>query len=192
MTDSGSRRAAWLAAAAAIPIALVVGVVVFTTYHSRMRDTASTAAASPSAAPSPATGPVTLPVRTLPAAEKQMCLAFVAALPTALPSARPPAPERHVSAGGAQQNAAFGDPPITAQCGVTEPSVAPTAEIYPISGVCWYAQTTATGTEWTTLDRVAPVRVTVPKSYSGPGQWANQFRDAIVLALPSKKTPYNC
>lgn len=174
-----------IAAAAALPIALVVGLVVFITFHDRVTATAKPAAVQSTTAT--ASGPITMPVPVLSAAHKQMCLAFIAALPTALRNL----PERHVTA-GSEQNAAFGNPPITAACGGIEPKVAPTAEIYPISGVCWYAQQTPTATVWTTVDRVTPVAVTIPNSYSGPGQWATEFRDAIVLALPSKKTPYNC
>jgi hypothetical protein len=181
-----TRSAGWLAAAIAIPIALIAGVLAFVTLHGRVTTTAAPSPV-PTASRPAATGPVSRPAPAMSAAHKQMCLAFIAALPTTLRSL----PERHVTA-GAEQNAAFGDPPITAQCGASEPHVAPTDEIYPLSGVCWYAQQDPNATVWTTLDRQVPVAITIPTTYSGPGQWATEFRNAIVEALPSKQTPYNC
>jgi uncharacterized protein DUF3515 len=186
VADSNTRGAAWISAVIALPIALVVGLVVFFTLHGKMNADAA-AAVKPSASASADTSPVAMPMPAMPAANKQMCLAFVAALPATLRGL----PERHVTQ-GPEQNAAFGTPAITAECGATEPTVPPTAEIWPLSGVCWYAQQNAQATVWTTLDRVVPVAVTIPNSYSGPGQWATEFRDAIVSGILSKKTPYNC
>jgi hypothetical protein len=187
MATSGTRSAALVSAAIAIPIALIAGLVAFLVLHGQVNSDAA-AAPSPSASASADTGPVPIPAPSLSAAHRQMCLAFVAALPTAL---RKTLPIRHVSA-GPEQNAAFGTPPITAECGATEPAVSPTDEIYPISGVCWYAATAQSATVFTTLDRVVPVEITIPNTYSAPAQWANEFRNAIIVALPSKTTPYNC
>ncbi|HEY2795739.1 MAG TPA: DUF3515 domain-containing protein [Micromonosporaceae bacterium] len=186
MTDAPARSAGWLAAMIALPIALVVGLVVFLTLHHKI-DAAAAAKPAPSASASADTSPVSMPAPAMSAANKQMCLAFIAALPVKLRNL----PERHVTQ-GPEQNAAFGTPPITAECGATEPSVAATAEIFPISGVCWYAEAKGDTTVWTTLDRVVPVAVTIPNSYDGAGQWAAEFRDAIVSAILSKKTTYNC
>jgi uncharacterized protein DUF3515 len=176
-----------LAAMIALPIAMVFGLIVFFTFYGKVRSDA-TASATPSASASADTSPVEMPVPTMSAKDTQMCLAFIAALPTKLRNL----PERHVTA-GPEQNAAFGTPPITAECGATEPQVAPTAEVFSISGVCWYAGEGTTTTVWTTLDRVVPVAITIPNTYDGQAQWAAAFRDAIVIGIRSKPTPaYNC
>ena len=89
-----------------------------------------------------------------------MCLAFIAALPVSLNGL----PERHVSA-GSEQNAAYGDPAVTAACGVpTSNSVT--------SG---------------------PVAVTVPEEYAQPGQWTILFSDPLIQAMPSiSDVPAGC
>jgi hypothetical protein len=186
MSESPTRSAARLAALIAIPIALVCGVLAFFTLHHTL-NAGATASPTPSASASADTSPVVVPAPALDATDKQMCLAFVAALPTKLRNL----PERHVTA-GAEQNAAFGTPPITAECGATESQVAQTADILVASDVCWYALQNAQATVLTTLDRTVPIAITVPNSYSGAGQWATEFRNAIISAVPSKPTPYNC
>ena len=184
MPDDSTRRAAWISAFVAVPLAVVAGIIVFSTLHDR--GTAD-AAARPTPTASASTGPVTMAAPALTAAHATMCLAFIAQLsPEQLKL-----PERKVTA-GPEQNAAFGDPAITAACGASAPKVSPTDEIYPLSGVCWYAQQGKTATVWTTLDREVPVAITIPNSYSSPGQWTAKFSDAVIYALPSIKTPYNC
>jgi Protein of unknown function (DUF3515) len=186
MPDDSTRRAAWISAFVAVPLALVAGIVVFFALHDRVTGDAA-AGATPSASAS--TGPVTMAAPALTAAHATMCLAFIAQLP---PKQLKLA-ERKVTA-GPEQNAAFGDPAITAACGASEPKVSPTDEIYPISGVCWYEQQSKTATVWTTLDREVPVAITIPNSYNNPpaGQWVAEFSDAVIYTLPSIKTPYNC
>jgi hypothetical protein len=186
VATSSTRSAGILAASIAIPIAVVFGLIVFFTFYGKVHSIAA-ASATPSASASADTSPVAMPVPALSAKNKQMCLAFVAALPTALRNL----PERHVTA-GPEQNAAFGTPAITAECGAPEPQVPADAEIYSASDVCWYAQEGKTSTVWTTLDRVVPVAVTIPNTYDGQAQWATGFRDAIVSGILSKTTPYNC
>ena len=132
-----------------------------------------------------------MPAPKLSPAHAQACLAFIAQLPTQLRNL----PERHVTA-GPEQNAAFGEPPVTVQCGAAQVRPAPTATVYPISGVCWFPTTGANATVWTTLDREVPVAVTVPNAYapggSGSAQWAAEFSAPLVSAMPSIKTPYHC
>jgi hypothetical protein len=180
-----NRRAALLAGAIALPIAIVAGLLVFIGFHDRF--TGDETAPVPSPAVSGNTGPVAMPAPTLSAAHATMCLAFVAALPKSLRDL----PERHVT-NGSEQNAAFGDPPITAACGVAAITPKPTDELYSTDDVCWAISTTAAGTVWTTVDRQVPVAVSIPKKYESPGQWANEFSPAIISALPRAKTTYNC
>jgi hypothetical protein len=181
MADPANRRAALYATLVAVPVAILIGVIAFAYFASRT----STSEARPSAAVP--TSPVAMPAPKLSPAHAQACLAFIAQLPNQLRSL----PERHVTA-GPEQNAAFGEPPVTVQCGAAAVRPAPTATIYPISGVCWFPTTGANATVWTTLDREVPVAVTVPNTYSGSGQWAAEFSAPLVSAMPSIKTPYHC
>jgi hypothetical protein len=171
-----SRRSpAVLAALWALPFALVAGGIAWSLLG-RAADARAAGAPVPMAAPS------------LDPAAKQACLAFIAKLPVKVRDLA----QRHVSQ-GPEQNAAYGDPAITVACGGPGAgAIDPTAEIYPLSGVCWYATPGKYYSVWTTLDRSAPVQVTIPSSYDGAGTWATEFRDAIVATLPLVKTDYQC
>ena len=129
-------------------------------------------------------GPVAMAAPGLDPHRAAVCRAVVAALPAALPDALPDLARRRVSA-GEEQNAAYGDPPITLACGgVAAPSVAPTARVYPLSGVCWYAVERPDAIVWTTLDREIPVEVSVPRRYESPGQWVIVFSAPVAAAMP--------
>lgn len=184
--DPVSRRAAWLSTLIALPVAVVAGVIAFAVLGAHSGATASPKdGAAPSAA---STAPVVMSAPRLSATHATMCLAFIAQLPVALRGLA----ERHVTA-GPEQNAAFGDPAITVACGAPKAVVAPTDEVYPMSGVCWHAVTDPKQTVWTTVDREVPVAVTIPDTYQQPGQWANEFSSALIAAMPSIKTPnINC
>ncbi len=189
MADPASRRAALYATLVAVPVAILVGVIAFAYIGSRTSKSDAKPSASPSAIVP--TSAVAMPAPKLSPAHAQACLAFIAQLPTQLRNLA----ERHVTA-GPEQNAAFGEPPITVQCGAPAVRPAPTDTVYPISGVCWFPTTGTTAAVWTTLDREVPVAVTVPNTYapggSGSAQWAAEFSAPLVSAMPSVKTPYRC
>ena len=185
----GNRRAALLSAAIALPIAVVVFFIAYNVLSGATASTASSPSASASTPSAGSTAPVAVPVASLSPAHAQMCLAFIAELGEN--GKLHGLDERHVTA-GPEQNAAFGDPPITVQCGAAPAKVAATDFVYPLTGVCWYESTIPGATVWTTLDRVVPVAVTIPDRYNPPGQWANIFSAPLVTAMPSVKTPYNC
>ncbi|HKT04453.1 MAG TPA: DUF3515 family protein [Rugosimonospora sp.] len=177
MADEVTRRAARLALLIALPVALVAGLVAFWAlggFH-------------PARAPGPvSTAPVAMPTRSLPASAATTCLAFIAHLPAALRGLA----QRPVAA-GPEQNAAYGDPPIEVGCGGWPvPSIAADTQLWTLSGICWYAdQSGATSTTWITLDRQTPVRVTVPDSYQGQGDWVQEFSAPIVQWVPSLAQP---
>jgi len=183
---TGNRRAALLSAAIALPVAVVVFLVAYNVLSGGNATSAPSRSASPSVG---STAPVAVPVASLSPAHAQMCLAFIAALGEN--GQLHGLYERHVTA-GPEQNAAFGDPPITVQCGAAPAKVAATDDVYTLSGVCWYESAAPGGTVWTTVDRVVPVAVTVPNHYDPPGQWANLFSAHLVSAMPSVTAPYNC
>lgn len=186
MADSASRNAARTATLVAVPIALLVGVLAFWQLGG-FGGGAAKPAASRSATPT-ATGPVTVSAPELTGGAILTCRAFVAALPDDIRKL----PRRPVS-DGVEQNAAYGDPAITVSCGVPPVTVPPTATVYSLSGVCWYAQKQPAGSTWTTVDRTVPVSVSVPGKYDSPGQWTAEFDDTIISSVPSAKTaPAGC
>jgi hypothetical protein len=186
VADPVTRGAARTAALIAVPVALLAGLLAFWRlggFHSN--------AAAPTATPTgTATGVVEMAVPRLSPSQATMCLAFIAQLPDKLRDL----PQRPVTAGGNQQNAAYGDPPVTAACGAPAASYPPDAGLYLVGGVCWYADDRdPAATDWTTVDRQVPIRVRLPRVYDG--QWVREFTDAIVAAVPSlpeDKLPSGC
>jgi hypothetical protein len=132
--------------------------------------------------PAPAaTGPVTTAARDLPDETAAACQGLIADLPgTVAGRARRP-----VTA-GAEQNAAYGDPAITLECGTTQPAVGLIEEVFNLAppagtggGVCWYPTAGDNATIWTTVDRRVPVTVTVPGAREGSAQSLVAFVEAI-------------
>jgi uncharacterized protein DUF3515 len=188
--DSTTRRAALWATVIAVPIAVLVGLLIFAQVIRK---------AEPGAAPSPAVttpaavpaAPVTMAAPVLSARAAEVCLAVTSQLPAKLRDL----PPRKVTA-GPEQNAAYGEPPITVSCGVTQPAMCATlgatgcvpldTELLLMNRVCWYARQGPASNVFTTMDREQPVQVTVPASYQQAAQWANEFSDLIVETDRSK------
>ncbi|NJC68154.1 DUF3515 domain-containing protein [Planosporangium thailandense] len=178
---AGTTSPARLATLIALPIAVIVGIASFWLLGG-FRGTGSTR-------PRPqSTAPVAMSAPSLAPAQATACRGLVTRLPGALRDR----PRRPVTA-GTDQNAAYGDPPITLACGVPPASVPQTADVYVLSGVCWYPQPGNGGTVWTTADREPAVRVTVPASYSAPGQWVIEFSGPVAATLSRTATaPAGC
>jgi len=173
MSDSTTRGAARVATFVALPVAVVVGLVTF--WWLRDHGTAAPARPRPQA-----TTPVTVAAAPLDAKATAACRDLVAKLP---PDAVRDRPRRPVTT-GPWQNAAYGDPAITLACGAAPVTLPVGAEVFVLSGVCWYPASDGTATVWTTVDRDTPVRVSVPKSYDAPGQWVIEFSAPINATLP--------
>jgi Protein of unknown function (DUF3515) len=197
--DRTTRTAALWATAVAVPVALLVGALIVgqlipgATRNARPEATATSPAAVP-AAPVPVAAPKLSPRAA------QVCLAVTSQLPSAIRSL----PARRVTA-GPEQNAAYGEPPITVQCGVPQPAMCPTAaggsgcvpldtELLIMNDVCWYPVPGTQANVFTTMDREIPVQVSVPASYQQPAQWANEFSDTLVETDPSRTSgvPSGC
>jgi hypothetical protein len=116
---------------------------------------------------------VSLPAPALAEDVVGVCRQVIAGLPETVLGAH----RRPVS--GPEQNAAYGDPPVTLACGVSAAAVALTDEVTQISGVCWIARPGTANTVWTTVDRSVPVAVTVPGQSDGSGQPVVSFVDSI-------------
>jgi uncharacterized protein DUF3515 len=196
--DRTARGAALWAAAVALPVAVLAGFLIF----SRL-----TPDDSPAARPS-ASVPVTVPAAAVPMdapelapAAAPVCLALTSQLPAAVRGL----PARHVSA-GPEQNAAYGEPPITVACGVPQPTMCEQTDgghpgcvpldavLLQMNGVCWYGVNGPATDTFTTMDREVAVRVGVPSSYDKTPEWANEFSDAVVQTITSKSAgvPSGC
>ncbi len=194
---TGGRRPAVVAAAAAAPIAVLVGVLAFWQLGGfpggpvTPKDPATSA--SPRAQSSVA---VALPAPSLQSRRSTVCQALVTGLPEAIGLATKPDAARDLRrrpvTAGAAQNAAYGDPAITLTCGVPVATFPATSVVFPLSGVCWYAEERTDSTVWTTVDREVPVQVTVPRDYSGPGQWVSVFSPQILATVASVNGPPGC
>lgn len=176
-TDPVRRSAARTATIVAVPAAIAVAIGSLWSFDAF--DNAAEPSATAPAAPQ-ATSAVEMSAPDLPPDVAAICRAVVAKLPDGVREHR----RRPVTA-GAEQNAAYGDPPITLSCGTVQPDVAPTAQVNGLSGVCWYAEPTSAGTVWTTVDRRVPVTVTVPGPQDGSAQSVIPFADAIVAGDPA-------
>ena len=182
MSDSTTRGAARVATFVALPVAVVVGLVTF--WWLRGLGTAAPARPRPQA-----TTPVKTAAAPLDAKATAACRDLVAKLP---PDAVRDRPRRPVTAGPGQ-NAAYGDPAITLACGAAPVTLPVGAEVFVLSGVCWYPASDGAASVWTTVDRDTPVRVSVPKSYDTPGQWVIEFSAPITATLPrSAAAPSGC
>lgn len=182
MADQVRRSAAVTASLVAVPLALAVALISLVTHGAFSSD-------PPAAAPTPAaTSPVTMAAPALLEPAVPVCRTVVANLPdSAVGLARRP-----VSA-GAEQNAAYGDPPITVACGTSQPTVEPTDDVITLSGVCWLAVPGTGSTAWTTVDRVIPVTVTVPGAAEGSAQSVAPFSAAVATGDPRAPTaPSGC
>ncbi|BCJ54655.1 hypothetical protein Asp14428_61300 [Actinoplanes sp. NBRC 14428] len=184
--DQAVRSAALWATVVAVPVALLVGLVIFFQVlpDGDAGPAPSAAATPPAAVPS---APVQMAAPKLPARAAQVCLAVTSQLPVQVRDLV----GRKVSA-GPEQNAAYGEPPITVACGVTRPRMCQSldesgsgcvpmdTELLTMNRVCWYADKQPAATVFTTMDREVPVQVTVPQQYEQSAQWANEFSDVVV------------
>ncbi|GAA0458571.1 hypothetical protein Ade02nite_07940 [Paractinoplanes deccanensis] len=191
--DPATRGAALWATLIAVPVALIVGLLVFWKIAPGGGDAAaepSASATTPAVVPST---PVEMAAPKLDAKTKQVCLAVTSQLPTTVRDL----PARKVSA-GPEQNAAYGEPPITVACGVPQPTMCERTDgghagcvpldavMLRMNGVCWYGQDLPATDVFTTMDREVAVQVQVPGSYEQTAQWANEFSDAVVQTVKSR------
>ncbi|GHJ09677.1 hypothetical protein TPA0907_40440 [Micromonospora humidisoli] len=176
--DRSTRRAALWATLVAVPVTVAVAGFTFAQLSP------DTPVAAPSASPTslrPQSGaPVEMAAPALAERPGVVCRALVSQLPATVRELA----QRPVTA-GAEQNAAYGDPALTVACGVPEPTVDATADVWTVNGVCWYADERSDATVLTTLDRETAVTVTVPRAYEGPLQWLTPVSDAVVASVPS-------
>ena len=171
------RSPAGTATFVAVPAALLAGALAFWALSSGTREERDQPRQQ-------ASGPVTVAAPPLSERAATVCRALTSQLPAAIRDRA----RRPVTAGTAQ-NAAYGDPPIVVSCGVEEPRVPQVAQLLILSGVCWFPEEQGGTQIWTTVDREAPVRVTLPQQYDPAGQWVIDLSPAINGAVPSNDRP---
>jgi hypothetical protein len=197
--DRTTRSAALWATVIAVPVAVLAGLLIFTQVVPESRSAApAPVVTQPSVVPA---APVQMAAPKLAARPAEVCLAVTSQLPNTVRDLA----ARKVSA-GAEQNAAYGEPPLTVTCGVAQPVMCTSleqtgsgcvpmdTELMNMNRVCWYAAEQAAATTFTTMDREVAVQVTVPKQYSQAAQWANEFSDVVVKTDKSRTTgvPSGC
>jgi hypothetical protein len=189
--DPTSRGAARWATLVAVPVALLTGVASYAIFDRGPGEPgAPGASAAPPTARPRATSPVTVAAPPLSGRAEVVCRALLSRMPDALRGQA----RRPVTA-GAEQNAAYGDPPVTVACGAPAAAFPATDRVFSLNGVCWHLDTGRTGSTLTTVDREVPVLVTVPGGQPGPGQWVIDLADPLVAAVPSlpvASTPGGC
>jgi hypothetical protein len=159
----------------AVPVALLAGLLVFWGLN---RASGTPVPTLPSVQ---ASGPVPMSAPALSEQAAVACRALLSQLPATLRDR----PRRPVTA-GAEQNAAYGDPPATLACGAgSGPSVPPTDDVLMLDGVCWYAADGKDGTTWYTLDREVPITVHFPAAYQQSASWAIEFSGPIAATVRS-------
>jgi hypothetical protein len=124
-----------------------------------------------------ATGPVEVPAPSVDAAGRASCAALAAALPVEVD----PGVERRPVSGDEQLTAAWGDPPVTLECGVPDPDRLP--EPVTVNGVVWSVRDIGAGHRWTTRDLTLNVAVEIPDAYDNGAEIVNPLAEPILAAL---------
>ena len=172
MVDSDTRRAARIAALVALPVAVVTGIVAFQLMSPDDPDEPGSTAASARPVPSTPVEMAAPPLADRPAA---VCRALLSKLSDHFGDL----PRRPVTA-GPEQNAAYGEPPVTVACGTAGPTPPDGAQYIEIQGICWYQDDTDGKRRWSLQGREVPVVVTGPSGFLG--------QDLVDLAKPVSET----
>jgi hypothetical protein len=81
--------------------------------------------------------------------------------------------------------AAWGNPPVTLQCGVARPAGwGVGVDTLEVSGVDWYQQLSGSRVEWTVVGRDVYVAFTAPTSYQGQGDFLAVLADPVSASDP--------
>lgn len=79
--------------------------------------------------------------------------------------------------------AAWGDPPIILRCGVPEPVVDPTSNVFDVAGVTWVPVSGEGGTYFYTVGRTAVLEVAIPDDYAPEAEVLVDLAPAVVLTV---------
>jgi Protein of unknown function (DUF3515) len=170
------RRAAVVATAVAIPVAVLL-VLVFN--RSAIRGGSNSPTASPTAAASHvALPPISVPPPPESAAAQRSCPGLIAALPVRLGDLL----GRPVQS-SSPSVLAWGEPPVVLRCGVPRPAafVPGAPDVVVVNKVIWFAQPRGERTVWTVVDRSVYIEATVPSGYASAP--IPPLSDAVTAAL---------
>ena len=118
-----------------------------------------------------------MPVPSVSAAVRQSCAALAAALPVEVD----PGVRRRPVTGDDSLTAAWGDPPVTLECGVPDPDRPD--EPVTVNGVGWSVRDVGAGYLWTTRDLAVNVAVEIPDGYENGAEIVNPLCAPILAAL---------
>ena len=124
-----------------------------------------------------ATGPVDVPVPSVSREVQRDCAALVAALPVELD----PGVERRPVSGDGALTAAWGEPPVTLECGVPDPERPD--EPVTVNGLAWSVRDVGAGYRWTTRGLRLNLAVEIPDAYDNGAEIVNPLADPILAAL---------
>ena len=105
-----------------------------------------------------------------------------ALLTASLPFEVDPGVQRRSVVGDRELTAAWGDPPVTLECGVPEPDRP--EEPVVVNGVTWSVRDIGAGFRWTTRDRVANVAVEIPDAYENGAEIVNPISTQLQMTAP--------
>jgi hypothetical protein len=126
-------------------------------------------------------GPVAVDVPTPEASALGACDQLAGAWPDTVLDQQPVAVEP-----SSRLTHAWGDPPITASCGVAAPTaLQPDSQLVSADGVDWLPEKTNDGYRFTTVGRVANVEVSVPHHYAPEATALVDLAPAIKQTDPS-------
>jgi hypothetical protein len=110
-----------------------------------------------------------------------VCAELVAALPEEID----PGVERRPVTGDAERTAAWGEPPVTLQCGVEPPERLGSPVV--VNDVAWTVDDIGPGFRWTTSDRAVLVAVETPDAYDNPVELIFPLSPAVARTVPASE-----
>ena len=125
----------------------------------------------------PKKGPVPVPVPKVDEQVRRSCAALAAALPLEVD----PGVKRRRVLGDEALTAAWGDPPVTLECGVPDPERPP--EPVTVNGVEWSVRDIGAGYRWTTRNLIVNVAVEIPDTYTNGAEIVNPLATPLLATL---------
>ena len=120
------------------------------------------------------------PSLSLDPAAQDACRALLEALPEEID----PGVRRRPVEGTPPRLTAWGDPPVTLECGVALPDRPEEPVI--VNGVTWSVRDIGPGFRWTTTERSVNVAVEIPDAYDNGAELVNPLAAPIEQALPEQ------
>lgn len=124
-----------------------------------------------------------MPVPVVGQPVSEACAALLVSLPVEID----PGVRRRPVTGDQRLTAAYGDPPVTLECGVADPDRPEQPAV--VNGVEWSVRDVGAAFRWTTVGREANVAVTIPDAYPNGAELVLPLAEPIEAALPAPPSP---